>query len=45
MEHILQDRLDLAKSLAREAGELALGYFREVGDLVIESKGVQDMVK
>lgn len=44
MEHILQDRLDLAKSLAREAGELALGYFREVGDLVIESKGVQDMV-
>ena len=40
----LQARLDLARSLAREAGEKALVYFRSIGDLVIESKGVQDMV-
>ena len=37
-------RLGLAKSLSREAGEKALVYFRSIGDLVIQSKGAQDMV-
>jgi len=40
----IETRLQFAKALAREAGEKAAGYFRSVGDLVIESKGVQDMV-
>ncbi|MEE9375168.1 MAG: inositol monophosphatase [Rhizobiaceae bacterium] len=40
----IQNRLELAKALAREAGEMALVYFRSIGDLIIESKGVQDIV-
>ena len=40
----IEQRLTLAKSLAREAGLLAHGFFQSLGDLVIESKGVQDMV-
>lgn len=44
MDEEINQRLSLAKSLAREAGEKAAGYFRSIGDLVIESKGVQDMV-
>ncbi|MEE9315467.1 MAG: inositol monophosphatase [Rhizobiaceae bacterium] len=40
----IQARLEFAKLLAREAGEKALVYFRSIGDLVIESKGIQDMV-
>jgi len=40
----IDQRLVLAKSLASEAGKLALGYFQSLGDLVIESKGIQDMV-
>ena len=37
-------RLEFAKTLARDAGNKAAVYFRSIGDLVIESKGVQDMV-
>ena len=37
-------RLQLAKSLACEAGRLALSFFQSLSELEIESKGVQDMV-
>jgi myo-inositol-1(or 4)-monophosphatase len=40
----IDERLAFAKNLALQAGELALSYFRSIGDLVIQSKGVQDMV-
>jgi myo-inositol-1(or 4)-monophosphatase len=40
----IAERLALAKTLAVEAGDLALTYFQSIGDLVIKSKGVQDMV-
>ncbi|MEP0943315.1 MAG: inositol monophosphatase [Rhizobiaceae bacterium] len=43
-DHDISQRLDFAKALALEAGELALKYFRSIGDLEIKSKGVQDMV-
>lgn len=37
-------RLDLARRVAREAGRQAMGYFKRRDELVIESKGTQDMV-
>jgi len=37
-------RLTFAVGLARSAGAKALEYFSAVGDLVIEQKGVQDLV-
>ncbi len=40
----LGDRLDFAIALAREAGAFALGRFRALDELVIESKGHQDLV-
>ncbi|MEM7301314.1 MAG: inositol monophosphatase [Pseudomonadota bacterium] len=40
----LDARLVFARSLARSAGEKAAAYFRSIGDLIIEAKGVQDMV-
>jgi myo-inositol-1(or 4)-monophosphatase len=40
----LDARLDAAQEIAREAGELALDYFRNLGSLTIERKGVQDEV-
>ena len=40
----IHKRLELAKSLATEAGKLALGFFQSLSELEIESKGVQDMV-
>ena len=40
----IDSRLSFAKRLAVDAGDKALAYFREIGNLVIESKGVQDMV-
>ncbi len=40
----IHKRLNFAKSLALQAGEKASVYFGSIGDLVIESKGVQDMV-
>lgn len=39
-----ENRLQFARNLAREAGDRALAHFREIGSLVIEPKGVQDMV-
>lgn len=40
----LSKRLDFARTLASDAGALALTYFRSIGDLEIRSKGLQDMV-
>lgn len=37
------DRLTFACETALKAGELALGYFNNLGALTIQSKGVQDM--
>lgn len=37
-------RYALARAIAREAGRTAMGYFKQRETLVIESKGVQDMV-
>ena len=40
----INTRLNLAKLLAREAGEKALIHFRSISELVVQSKGFQDMV-
>ncbi|NKB53428.1 MAG: inositol monophosphatase [Rhizobiaceae bacterium] len=40
----IDQRLLLAKSLASEAGEMAQKFFESLGELEIQSKGVQDMV-
>jgi myo-inositol-1(or 4)-monophosphatase len=40
----IASRLILAKRLAMKAGKKANKYFKSIGDLVIESKGIQDMV-
>lgn len=37
-------RADAAERIVREAGKLALKYYRSVNDLTIESKGLQDRV-
>lgn len=37
------DRLRFACDTARKAGELALGYFSDLGSLTVQSKGIQDM--
>lgn len=37
-------RLQFAIDLARRAGDLGLTFFREIGSLMIESKGHQDLV-
>jgi len=39
----INQRLVFAEQLAKEAGELALGYFSKLNTLTIVSKGVQDM--
>ena len=39
-----QARMKFAVDLARHAGQLGLGYFREIDKLTIESKGHQDLV-
>ncbi|WP_158818540.1 inositol monophosphatase [Methylocapsa sp. S129] len=39
----LQHRFAFASGLIEEAGALALGYFRDLGSLHVESKGQQDM--
>lgn len=41
---MLAARFDFALDLAREAGALALGYFRNRDALTIKSKGLQDLV-
>ncbi len=38
------DRLDAAKAIAREAGTMALDFFKDLSALDIKSKGAQDMV-
>ncbi|MEM7320093.1 MAG: inositol monophosphatase [Pseudomonadota bacterium] len=40
----MEDRSILAAEIARTAGELALNYFRNLGNLAIEDKGHQDFV-
>ena len=44
MTHDLDARTQFAIDLARRAGELGLGYFRDLESLTIESKGHQDLV-
>ncbi len=44
MDTELNNRLEQAKILARDAGNLGQGFFRSVGALVIQQKGVQDLV-
>ena len=39
-----RERLRFATALIREAGELALGFYRRLATLTVRSKGVQDMV-
>jgi len=39
----IDERFELAMNTAREAGVLALAYFRDFAALTIQSKGVQDM--
>ncbi len=38
------ERLSFAKNLALAAGELGMGHFRKVSELIIEQKGAQDLV-
>lgn len=40
----LTDRLESARRLIADAGELAMSYFGRVGSLDVNSKGVQDVV-
>lgn len=40
----MTDRLDAAKQIARDAGAMALEFFKDIGALDIKSKGAQDMV-
>lgn len=40
----LDTRLHSAKTIAKGAGDMALNFFQDISELVIESKGVQDMV-
>ena len=38
------DRLDIAKTIARDAGAMALDFFRDLASLDIKAKGAQDLV-
>lgn len=38
------ERLDAAKAIARDAGSLGMGYFRDISLLSITEKGTQDLV-
>ena len=40
----IQERLNFAKLLTKQAGEKATTYFQSLGDLIIQQKGVQDHV-
>lgn len=44
MTQTIQERYALAQQVAQQAGERALGMFRQREALVVESKGLQDMV-
>jgi myo-inositol-1(or 4)-monophosphatase len=39
-----EPRFELASTVARDAGALALGYFRDLPNLQVETKGPQDVV-
>ena len=39
----IDERFEFACEVARQAGELALGYFSNLSSLTVRSKGVQDM--
>ena len=39
----IKHRFEFAKKIILDAGELSLGYFRDLGSLNIQSKGLQDM--
>lgn len=41
---MMADRLEASKSIARDAGAMALAFFKDISALDIKSKGVQDMV-
>ncbi len=40
---IYDEKLQFACDVARRGGQLALGYFNDLGSLTVKSKGVQDM--
>lgn len=44
MNSEIDRRLDSAREIAKGAGDMALAFFQDIGELIIESKGVQDMV-
>ncbi|MGB0866438.1 MAG: inositol monophosphatase family protein [Granulosicoccaceae bacterium] len=44
METEWAQRLEAARDISREAGELALGYFQQLDHLTVEHKGHQDLV-
>ncbi len=44
MTNDLDSRLEFTIELARRAGELGMGFFRDIDKLTIESKGHQDLV-
>lgn len=43
-ERFLEERFEAAVSVVTSAGDLALDYFRRASTLVVEHKGVQDLV-
>lgn len=44
MTYQLDEKLNTAKGVIREAGSIALDYFRRLDSLTVSSKGIQDMV-
>lgn len=44
LEDPVESRLEAAKLICRKSGEEALKYFKNIGSLVVESKGPQDRV-
>lgn len=44
IDNNIDSRLTFAKTLTKLAGEKAAVYFQSIGDLVIQQKGVQDLV-
>ena len=41
---VAAETFDLAREIVREAGALALGYFKDTGSLTITDKGVNGMI-
>src|ERR1700704_6327429 len=39
----IEERFDFALNIVKEAGDLALSYFRRLDTLTVKSKGLQDM--